>query len=51
VDCKIKARGYRLVKSKNYDRIHDKFPEFRCEKCSILKSIELKNKGVYIENI
>jgi hypothetical protein len=50
-DCKKIARGYRLVKSKNYDKIHDKCPEFRCEKCSDLKSKELKKQGIYIEHI
>ena len=47
VDCNIVARGYRLVKSKNYDRRHDKHPKYRCEKCSSKKSQELKDKGVY----
>ena len=46
VDCKSDTRGYRLVKSKNYDRSHDKHPEFRCEKCSEIKSEELKSRGV-----
>ena len=36
-DCGIKGRGYRLIKDKKYDRVEDKNPEFRCEKCSIKK--------------
>lgn len=36
-DCGRKKRGYRLIKDKNYDRVEDKNPEFRCEKCSIKK--------------
>jgi hypothetical protein len=51
VDCGKISRGYRLVKSKNYDKRHDKHPEFRCEKCSEEKSEELKKRGVYVENI
>ena len=45
VDCEKIARGYRLVKTKNYDRIkHD--PEFRCEECSKRKTEELRKRGV-----
>jgi hypothetical protein len=51
VDCKKNARGYRLVKSNNYDKRHDKHPEFRCEKCSEKKLEELRNKGVYVKHI
>jgi hypothetical protein len=36
-DCGKVCRGYRLVKDKNYDRMNDKKPQFRCEKCSIKK--------------
>lgn len=36
-DCGGFCRGYRLIKDKNYDRINDREPEFRCEVCSIKK--------------
>jgi hypothetical protein len=36
-DCGEICRGYRLIKDKNYDRINDNDPEFRCEACSIKK--------------
>lgn len=49
VDCGIKARGFRLVKTKNYDRTQDTQPEFRCEECSKRKLKELKERGVEIE--
>jgi hypothetical protein len=47
-DCGITARGYRLVKTKNYDRTGSK-PEFRCEHCSQNKVKELRNRGVDVE--
>ena len=50
-DCKDVTRGYRLVKSKNYDRSHDSHPEFRCETCSVRKVKKMKEDGVYIEHI
>jgi hypothetical protein len=46
VDCGRTARGYRLVKTENYDRSRDAAPEFRCEECSIKKSDELKQRGI-----
>lgn len=46
VDCGQSARGYRLVKTNNYDRTHDKSPQFRCEKCSKNKLEELKGRGI-----
>jgi len=46
VDCGRISRGYRLVKSKNYDRLRDKNPQFRCEDCSKKKSEILRKKGV-----
>lgn len=49
VDCGRVARGYRLVKSGDYDRSHDREPEFRCEACSKKKSEQLKEKGVKTE--
>lgn len=45
-DChKTFQRGYRLVKSKKYDRTSSK-PEFRCEKCSLTKSQYQKEVGI-----
>jgi len=38
------ARGYRLVKSKNYDA-ESKKPVFLCETCSMQKSKQLHEKG------
>jgi hypothetical protein len=46
VDCGMVARGYRLVKTGTYDRSNDQEPEFRCERCSIKKSQELKSRGI-----
>jgi hypothetical protein len=46
VDCGKITRGYRLVKTENYDRTADAEPEFRCEDCSIQKSKELKERGI-----
>lgn len=47
VDCGQVARGYRLVKTNNYDRTKS-IVEFRCEKCSEIKSKELKSRGIKI---
>jgi hypothetical protein len=47
VDCKKTTRGYRLVKTKNYDRTKNN-PEFRCEECSKKKTEELRKRGVSI---
>jgi DNA-directed RNA polymerase subunit RPC12/RpoP len=49
VDCGKIARGYRLVKSGDYDKTDDKEPEFRCETCSQKKSDKIKEKGVRTE--
>lgn len=38
-------RGYRLVKSINYNKLKGN-SEYRCEKCSIKKAKELKDKGI-----
>jgi len=46
VDCGEVCRGYRLVKSRNYDRIKDSEPEFRCERCSRNKLMMLREKGI-----
>ena len=48
VDCGKVSRGYRLVRSGDYDRTHDHEPEFRCEECSEKKTQELKERGVKI---
>jgi len=45
-DCEKVAKGYRLVKTKNYDRMNDKCPQFRCEVCSKKKLNKLKERGV-----
>ena len=34
VDCGKEARGYRIIRAKEYDRTEDASPEFRCEECS-----------------
>jgi len=41
-DCGQICRGYRLVKSKGYDRSKDPNPQFRCEACSKKKYELLK---------
>ncbi|WP_235855623.1 hypothetical protein [Methanofollis fontis] len=46
VDCGRICRGYRLVKTDNYDKTDDNEPEFRCEECSQKKSEELRKRGV-----
>ena len=48
-DCgKENRRCYRLVKAKNYDRLDDKQPEFRCESCSEKRTEKLRERGVDI---
>lgn len=47
VDCGRIARGYRLVKTANYDRT-DAVPKFRCETCSIQKTVQLRQEGVLV---
>jgi hypothetical protein len=49
VDCGKVARGYRLVRSGEYDRSADHQPEFRCEECSRKKAGELKERGIRTE--
>jgi hypothetical protein len=49
VDCGRIARGYRLVRSGDYDKTHDHEPEFRCEECSTNKTEELKSRGIRTE--
>jgi hypothetical protein len=48
VDCGKVTRGYRIVKTKNYDRSHEK-PRFRCETCSELKAEELRKRGISVD--
>lgn len=48
-DCGRRATGYRLIRTKNYDRTKDKKPEFRCADCSPRKLEELKRRGVKLE--
>lgn len=47
-DCGKICRGYRLVKTQNYDRSDHKDPEFRCEECSQKKTEELRKRGINI---
>jgi hypothetical protein len=49
VDCGKIARGYRLVRSGDYDRSADHQPEFRCEECSRKKAGELEGRGIRTE--
>lgn len=49
VDCGRITRGYRLVKSSNYDRSHDTKPKFRCEECSMRKIREMKERGIKVD--
>jgi hypothetical protein len=46
-DCGQTARGYRLVKTANYDR-SKALPQFRCEVCSQRKTEDLRKKGIVI---
>lgn len=46
VDCGAEARGYRIVKAPNYDKMKDTKPEFRCETCSSSKTEQLRLKGI-----
>ena len=48
VDCQRIAQGFRLVRTKNYDRSRDRNPEFRCAMCSATKLLELQERGVKI---
>lgn len=47
-DCGKLCRGYRLVKTANYDRMSVKYPEFRCEEHSKKKTRRLQKLGVEI---
>jgi len=46
-DCGKNARGYRLVKTANYDKTKA-IPKFRCESCSQKKTQSLRKQGVDI---
>ncbi|MDF2953119.1 MAG: hypothetical protein OD816_000364 [Thermodesulfobacterium sp.] len=45
-DCGQICEGYRLVKTRNYDKLNDPKPEFRCKTCRERKLQELKMRGV-----
>jgi hypothetical protein len=45
-DCGAVSRGYRLVRSGEYERSADSAPQFRCEACSTRKMAELRRRGV-----
>jgi len=47
-DCGKLCRGFRLVKTADYDKTEDKEPEFRCEECSKKKLEQLKARGVKV---
>jgi hypothetical protein len=47
-DCGITCQGYRLVKTKNYDRLNDPHPEFRCNSCSKEKKSRLEKAGIAV---
>ncbi|MDD1673657.1 MAG: hypothetical protein LUP99_04525 [Methanomicrobiales archaeon] len=49
VDCGKVSRGYRLVRTANYDRSEDVKPEFRCEICSQKKTDKLRRRGIRVE--
>jgi hypothetical protein len=49
VDCGKVARGYRLVRSGDYDKSNDAAPGFRCEECSKKKTETLRGKGIKVE--
>ena len=48
VDCSKISRGYRIIKTPNYDMTHDTKPKFRCEVCSKKKADKLKSEGIVI---
>jgi hypothetical protein len=47
-DCGEICEGYRLVKTKNYDKLSDPQPEFRCKTCRERKLQELRERGVEV---
>lgn len=46
-DCHRISRGYRLVKTNNYDKSKSP-PKFRCEPCSESKTQRLREAGVSV---
>lgn len=50
IDCGKVTRGYRIVKTKNYDRTKDPRPEFRCEQCSQKKTQQLRDRGIDVQS-
>ncbi|MFA5554979.1 MAG: hypothetical protein WCZ89_07690 [Phycisphaerae bacterium] len=46
-DCGKISRGYRLVKTSNYDRSKSP-PKFRCEHCSQIKTQQLRQAGITV---
>ncbi len=48
-DCGQLGRGYRLVKTANYDRTGDSVPQYRCETCSQQKAQALQEQGVSLD--
>lgn len=48
VDCGKVSRGYRVVKTRHYDRSHEP-PKFRCEACSERKAEELRKRGIPVD--
>lgn len=47
-DCGKVGRGYRIIKAKNYNRVKDANPQYRCEICSQKKTEELRLRGIEI---
>jgi hypothetical protein len=47
-DCGQRGKGYRVVRSANYDRTSDPSPQFRCPCCSENKCQELRARGVAV---
>ncbi len=48
VDCGKEARGYRIIRAREYDHSTDANPEFRCEDCSKKKTEELRLRGITV---
>jgi hypothetical protein len=45
-DCGKYGTLQRLVLAPGYDKLDDNFPEFRCERCSRAKALELAKRGI-----
>jgi hypothetical protein len=45
-DCGRESRGYRIIRTKGYDKTNDEKPELRCEECSQKKTQELRQRGI-----